>query len=367
MRQWAPKGWSFTENGAKYSLFAAADGCRCTVTYGFGWAEWRKDIDGRTFTTKAFVPPELPARVLIIETNDPVDFEVSYFTDLVLSPNTDDSVYVSTRHCDSLISAWNAYNTDFHDTVFSLTASVREASFTCSKSSWLSGVFDGMTGTGFIPCAAAVYKANRVLVIVTGCGAQDELAALAEAEHAYSKLRETVAFWKRLTSKLTVKTPSEDLNRYLNGWALYQTLAGRIYGRTSLYQSGGANGFRDQLQDVCAVIDEAPQIVREHLLRAAAHQFEEGDVQHWWHPIHKTGILGDKGGGLGDKGVRTRCSDDLLWLPYALCVYVEETGDTSVLDLEVPYIQSQPLSDDEDERYEQPKISTITDSFCHMR
>jgi cyclic beta-1,2-glucan synthetase len=360
----------YCANGVKFSLFAAADGFPCTVTYGFGWAEWKKAIDGRTFTTKAFVPSDISARILIIETDDSEDFEISYFTDLVLSPNTDNSVYVTTERRENLISARNPYNTDFPDTVFFLTSSVPEAAFTCSKMSWLSGNFDGMTGAGFTPCAAALYKANRALVLVTGCDQPDVLQTLSSPERASDKLRETIGWWKQLTSKLTVKTHSDNLNRYLNGWALYQTMAGRLFGRTSLYQSGGAYGFRDQLQDVCAIVDEAPQLVREHLMRAAAHQFEEGDVQHWWHPVDQTGDLGDKGGGLGDKGgglgdkgVRTRCSDDLLWLPYALCIYVEKTGDTIILNTEAPYIRSEPLSEDEDERYEQPKISTLSESL----
>ena len=343
-------------SGVKYSLFAAADGCVCTVTYGFGWAEWKKSIDGRTFITKAFVPHDLPARVLLIETDDPEDFEVLYGTDLVLSPDTDNCVYVSTERRENLISARNSYNTDFPDTVFHLTASVPETSFTCSKNSWLTGQYDGMAGTGIIPCAAAVYKANGTLVLVTGCGSPETLQTLSDASQAKAKLLETIDYWYRTTGKLTIKTPSVDLNRYINGWSIYQTLAGRIYGRSSLYQSGGAYGFRDQLQDICAVIDEAPQLVREHLQRAAAHQFEEGDVQHWWHPSKRYGDL-------GDKGVRTRCSDDLLWLPYALSEYVETTGDKTILDTEAPYIKSQPLAEDEDERYEQPKISSFSDSL----
>jgi cyclic beta-1,2-glucan synthetase len=341
-------------NGVRYSLFADTDGCACTVTYGFGWAEWKKSIDGRVYTTKAFVPHDIPARVLIIETDDTEDYEVSYCTDLVLSPDTDDCVYVTTERRANLISARNTYNTDFPETVFHLTASMPEAAFTCSKFSWLSGQYDGITGTGFIPCAAVIYKANGTLVLVTGCGAPEKLQTLSVASHAYATLKETIDYWNRITSKLTVRTPSGDLDRYLNGWSIYQTLAGRIYGRSSLYQSGGAYGFRDQLQDICAVIDEVPCVAREHLLRAAAHQFEEGDVQHWWHPSRRYSDL-------GDKGVRTKCSDDLLWLPYALCVYVEATGDRSILDAEAPYIRSQPLSKDEDERYEQPKISALSE------
>lgn len=338
------------ENGVQYSLFASDDGCPCSVTYGFGWAEWKKQINGQSYVTRAFVPPDTAARVFMITTDSTEDFEVSYFTDLVLSPNTEDGVYVTTTYTDNLFAAKNAYNTDFPNTVFYLSASVREKAFTCSKRSWLMGNFDGETGTGLVPCIATVYTANKALIIVAGCDEPDRLKALTTTETAYSKLKETVAYWNRITTKLVVKTPDEDLNRYLNGWSVYQALACRIYGRSSLYQSGGAYGFRDQLQDVCAVVDEVPEIVREHLIRAAAHQFEEGDVQHWWHPVKKDA-------GHGDKGVRTQCSDDLLWLPYAMCVYIEKTGDTSIMDIPVPYLKSPPLADDELERYEQPAVS----------
>jgi cyclic beta-1,2-glucan synthetase len=203
---------------------------------------------------------------------------------------------------------------------------------------------------GFVPCFAAVYKARGTLVLVTGCDRLELLRAMTVPEAAREKLRETVSWWRAVTGKLAVKTPSEDLNRYLNGWATYQTLACRIFGRSSLYQSGGAYGFRDQLQDICSLFDETPGIARAHLVRAASHQFLEGDVQHWWHP-------GRREGRLGDKGVRTRCSDDLLWLPYALCQYVEATGDASVLHEPAAYLTSPPLGEDELERYEQPEIS----------
>jgi cellobiose phosphorylase len=149
--------------------------------------------------------------------------------------------------------------------------------------------------------------------------------------------------WRERTGAFRLRSPSPRLDAYLNGWALYQTLACRLMGRSSLYQSGGAFGFRDQLQDVCALTDTLPELAKRQILLAAAHQYREGDVMHWWHPRAD-----------GDRGVRTRCSDDLLWLPYALTVYGEKTGDLGILEEEAPWLASRPLGPEERDRYEAP-------------
>ncbi len=172
--------------------------------------------------------------------------------------------------------------------------------------------------------------------------------AVPDWKRAMDLERDTLRWWHSRVSALHIQTPDAALDHYLNGWALYQVAACRLFARTSLYQNGGAYGFRDQLQDVCALLYTAPELAREQILRACAHQYLEGDVQHWWHPA------ADKG---TEKGVRTRISDDLLWLPYVLCEYVEKTGDRTILAELAPFLESPPLGDQEWERYEGPAVS----------
>lgn len=162
--------------------------------------------------------------------------------------------------------------------------------------------------------------------------------------------RDTANWWRDKVSAFTVNTPDQALDRYLGSWCLYQVAACRMMARTSQYQNGGAYGFRDQLQDGAALLWTWPERTREQLLLAASRQFEEGDVQHWWHPPHGA-------------GVRTRISDDLLWLPWVLCRYCAATGDWPVLEETTPYLKSPPLADGEMERYEVPQVGAKTDTL----
>lgn len=169
-----------------------------------------------------------------------------------------------------------------------------------------------------------------------------------------SDLEEIRNFWNEELNRIKIKTPLESLNIMMNGWLQYQTLISRLWGRTSFYQAGGAFGFRDQLQDVLMFIYLNPERAKKQILYHAKHQFIEGDVLHWWHPEK-------------DKGIRSRYTDDLLWLPYVACKYIKVTGDYSILEEELAYLDAEILKEDEKERYCDTKSTKETENlFMHL-
>nr|WP_165930910.1 glucoamylase family protein [Paralcaligenes ureilyticus] len=210
----------------------------------------------------------------------------------------------------------------------------------------------GKVGAGLDPCAAIQTSFElkdgqerefifRLGVSGSSGDASQLIQRLRGSIAARGELDAVRAYWLDALGSVQIETPDRSLDILANGWLMYQTLACRLWARSGHYQSGGAFGFRDQLQDVMALVYTKPQLVRDHLLRCAAHQFVEGDVQHWWHPP-------------SDRGVRTKCSDDYLWLPLAVCRYVASTGDLPVLDESAHFLEGRPVNPDEDSYYDLP-------------
>ncbi len=212
-----------------------------------------------------------------------------------------------------------------------------------------------IVGETIDPCAALQASIDlgpgetREIVILLGsgkeeAGARELIARFNSPEAAATGIDGNAAAWRRRLDTVQVRTPVPEFDVLLNGWLLYQALSCRMWARSALYQSSGAYGFRDQLQDVMAFLLTDAPLAREHILRAASRQFVEGDVQHWWHPQ-------------SGRGVRTRFSDDLAWLPFVVDHYLRVTGDASILDEQVPFLTMRELGPEEHEIYDLPGIS----------
>ncbi len=267
--------------------------------------------------------------------------------------------YDPTQEC---LLARNPYNADFGEKVAFLIASKTLHGLTADRTEFLGRAgnlaqpaalkrigLETRINPGEDTCAVLQIhmdiapSAAEEIYFVLGEGENKEHAlSLAKRYHQEQEVQkafdDTVRFWQQLLEKVQVSTPDRATDLILNRWMLYQALSGRIWGRTGFYQSSGAFGFRDQLQDVLALLPVEPEIARKQILNAASHQFEAGDAMHWWHPP-------------AGRGVRTRISDDLLWLPYVTAAYIETSADSDILNELIPFRQAELLKENEEERY----------------
>jgi cyclic beta-1,2-glucan synthetase len=275
--------------------------------------------------------------------------------------------------------ARNSYNPEFCECITFATSTPAPSSFTGDRGAFIGRNrslrdpaamqherLTGDIGAGLDPCVAVQIvveiepRSTVEMTFLLGQADDEEKARelvnrFRDPSNVEAAFQETRRWWDRILSTIEVETPELSTNFLLNRWLLYQALSCRVWGRSALYQSSGAYGFRDQLQDVMALVHAAPDLAHGHILRAAARQFLEGDVQHWWHP--ESGA-----------GVRTRISDDLLWLPFVTAHYVRTTGDAAILDQMVPFLEAKPLETQQTESLSVPVVSHTEGSLLeHCR
>jgi cyclic beta-1,2-glucan synthetase len=343
--------------------------------HGFGYSVFEHTEDGISSEVWVYVSRDAPVKFTVLKVRNVSgrarQLSATGYVEWVMGDQRSKSaMHVCTEvdpNSDALL-ARNPYNTEFADRVafFSVDATTRTLSGDRTEFLGRNGTqrnpaamsrlrLSGKVGAGLDPCAALQVPfeltdgQEREIVFTLGAGrnvddARDLVQRFRGATAARGALDAVWHYWNHTLGAVQVETPDQSLNVLTNGWLLYQTIGCRLWARSGFYQSGGAFGFRDQLQDVMALIYAQPHLAREHLLLCASRQFPEGDVQHWWHPP-------------SGRGVRTHCSDDYLWLPLATCRYVLNTGDTGVLDEPIQFIQGRPVTAEEDSYYDLPNRS----------
>ncbi len=354
---WSPTPWP------------VADGERYLARHGAGHSSFEHVSHRIRQRVDYFVDKEQPVKFIMLALKNtarrPRRLTVTYFVEWVFGNHYENtSPYIIPEIDDDrrTLLARNALPRFGNDRVAFVTSTAPLHGFTTDRREFLGTARDpchpaalrriGLSGeivAGAEPCCAyqihvdiAAGKEGNVTFALGAADNRDAALVLAKAARSEQYVRDrqakTKQHWRDMLARCRIHTPNKALDHLFNRWLLYQNLAGRLWGRTGLYQAAGGFGFRDQLQDSLALLHVQPELTRTQIIRACSVQFAEGDVLHWWHENPK-------------RGVRTRCSDDLLWLPYAVSEYLKVTGETGLLDETVSYLAGEPLRPDEVERY----------------
>ncbi|MHB1687984.1 MAG: GH36-type glycosyl hydrolase domain-containing protein [Ignavibacteriaceae bacterium] len=349
--------------------------------HGFGYSVFEHTEGGIRSELWVYVAMDAAVKFSVLKVRNvsgkPRRLSAIGYVELVLGDLRPKSVMHVITEVDSnsgALYARNSYNSEFSDRIAFFQTDDATHTLTCDRTEFIGrngtlrnpaamnrSHLSGKTGVALDPCAAIQVPfelddgQEREIIFKLGVGNDyDEVRNLVRRFRgsiaARNALESVWQYWNHTLGAVQVDTPDPSLNIIANGWLLYQTLACRIWARSGYYQSGGAFGFRDQLQDVMSLVHTEPGLIREHLLLSASRQFREGDVQHWWHPP-------------SGRGVRTHCSDDYLWLPLATCRYVLSTGDTGVLDESVNFLDGRPVNAKDDSYYDLPNKSEETGSL----
>ena len=346
--------------------------------HGFGYSVFTHTEDGIDSELWAYVALDAPIKFAVLKVRNKSGrsrrLSATGYAEWVLGElRTKSMMHVITEmdpNSGALL-ARNVYSTDFGERVAFFDVDDETRSFSGDRTEFIgrNGTPENpaamsvprlscRVGAALDPCAAirvpfevADGQDREIIFRLGAAGNGDDTRALVQrfrgSAAARGALEAVTNYWKHALDAIRVETPDLSVNVLANGWLVYQTMSCRLWGRSAFYQSSGAFGFRDQLQDVMALVHTEPGLVRAHLLLCASRQFEEGDVQHWWHPP------------LG-RGVRTHCSDDFLWLPLATCRYVSTTGDFAVLDESIHFLEGRVLKPEEESSYELPSRSDET-------
>ncbi len=353
------------------------------VRHGFGYSRFEHTSHGISLDLLQFVPLADALKIsrlkLINRSAETRQLSITHYLEWVLGnqrSKTASFIVTEIEPKTNALLARNPWSTDFHSRIAFMDMAGRQQGCTADRAEFIgrhgslaepaallgTHRLSNRVGGGFDPCGALQAKITlrpgETTEFVLLLGEEESHAAAAGLIERYrtcdldAALKEVTDYWDQTLCAVQVKTPDRSMDILVNGWLLYQTLACRVWARTAFYQSSGAFGFRDQLQDVMALMVSRPEIAREHILRAAGRQFEEGDVQHWWLPT--TG-----------QGVKTRISDNRIWLAFVVAHYLEVTGDVAVLDEQIPFLSGGPLAADAHEVFSAPAPGASGSLFEH--